>query len=115
MFCTDKWWGQKGCIVENFERNMILQYPHDQVIGLYNSDVPPNMLTRRHSFNTWVRHPPYWEKLVTEYGFPVSKVNWDEMIGSIDDDRLQKCTHYLDRSQLFSNPNIDFSVAVKAI
>jgi hypothetical protein len=112
MFCSRAWWGQKGCIVENFERNMIRQFPHDKAIGLFPSDVPSNMLSRKYNFQTWVRHPPYWQKLVTEYGFPVSKVNWEDMIGSVDDDRLKPCTRYLDRTKL---RHFDFSVAVKAI
>jgi hypothetical protein len=112
MFCSRKWWGKKGCIVENFERNMARQFPRDKVVGLFPSDVPPNMLTRKQSFPNWVRHPPYWQKLVEEEKFPVAKVNWPEMIGSIDDDRLHACTNYLDRSVL---DRLDFAAAVKAI
>jgi hypothetical protein len=112
MFCSKRWWGQKGCIVENFERNMVKQFPRDKVVGLFSSDVPKEMLSRKHRFPQWVRHPPYWQKLVEEEGFPVSKVNWPEMIGSLDDARLQTCTQYLDRSKL---ADFDFSVAVKAI
>ena len=112
MFCARRWWGKKGCIVENFERNMVRQFPRDKVVGLYPSDVPKHMLTRKHHFNTWVRHPPYWQKLVEEEGFPVSKVNWPEMIGSVDDDRLKTCTRMIDRHAIDS---MDFSAAVKAI
>jgi hypothetical protein len=112
MFCSRRWWGQKGCIVENFERNMVRQYPRDKVAGLFSSDVPSDMLTRKYSFPNWVRHPPYWQQLVENEGFPVSKVNWPEMIGSIDDDRLKVCTQHLDRSAM---DGFDFSAAVKAI
>mmetsp|Transcript_17175 Transcript_17175/g.29914 ORF Transcript_17175/g.29914 Transcript_17175/m.29914 type:complete len:372 (+) Transcript_17175:43-1158(+) len=112
MFCSRKWWGKKGCIVENFERNMARQFPQEQVLGLFSSDVPNDMLTRRYNFKTWVRHPPYWKKLVEEQAFPVSKVNWKEMIDSIDDERLRTCTQYLDRSGL---DRFDFSAAVTAL
>ncbi|KAL3916701.1 MAG: hypothetical protein SGILL_005058 [Bacillariaceae sp.] len=112
MFCSRRWWGKKGCIVENFERNMVKQFPRDNVFGLFPSDVPTEMLTRKHNFPQWVRNPPYWQQLVEERGFPVSKVNWPEMIGSMDDDKLQTCTRFLDRSKL---EEFDFSVAVKAI
>ncbi|KAG7349652.1 hypothetical protein IV203_012249 [Nitzschia inconspicua] len=112
MFCSNRWWGKKGCIVENFERNLVRQYPRDNVVGMFSSDVPKDMLTRKHNFPNWVRHPPYWQKLVDEEGFPVSKVNWPDMIESIDDERLKQCSKYLDRSTL---DGIDFSVAVKAI
>lgn len=112
MFCSRRWWGKKGCIVENFERNMARQFPRDKVVGLFSSDVPSDMLTRKDSFPNWVRHPPYWQKLVEEEQFPVSKVNWPEMIGSIDDDRLKVCTKNLNRSAF---DDFDFSVAHKAI
>lgn len=120
MFCPHrkKWWWmlggqQKGCIVENFERNMVQQFPRDKVWGMFSSDVPRELLTRKHRFPNWVRHPPYWQQLVEEEGFPVAKVNWPDMIASIDDERLNTCTQHLDRSTLVEA--IDFSVAVKAI
>jgi hypothetical protein len=112
MFCSRKWWGKKGCIVENFERNMAREFPPDKVVGLFPSDVPHDMITPKQSFPNWVRHSPYWQKLVEEEKFPVSKVNWPEMIGSIDDYQLQVCTEYLDWSLL---DTLDFSAAVKAI
>ena len=112
LFCSNRWWGQKGCIVENFERAMARQFPRDQTLGLFESDVPKDMLTWKNSFPTWVRNPPYWNKLVTEQDFPVSKVNWEGMIDSVDDDRLKTCTKYLDRSWL---EGFDFSLAKAAI
>mmetsp|Transcript_26286 Transcript_26286/g.72225 ORF Transcript_26286/g.72225 Transcript_26286/m.72225 type:complete len:229 (-) Transcript_26286:130-816(-) len=112
LFCSRRWWGRKGCIVENFERAMARKFPRDKTFGLFASDVPKELLTRRHGFHTWVRHPPYWSKLVEEEGFPVSKVNWGEMIASIDDERLKPCTSHLDRSWL---ETLDFSAAESAI
>jgi hypothetical protein len=112
LFCQSAWWGRKGCIVENFERAMAKQFPREKTVGLFPSDVPKEMLTRKDSFPSWVRHPPYWKKLVEEQGFPVSKVNWKGMIDSIDDDRLNECTKHLDRSWL---EGFDFSVSETAI
>ena len=113
LFCPHAWWGRKGCIVENFERAMAKHFPRDKTMGLFLSDVPKDMLTRTNSFPSWVRHVPYWNKLVAEQDFPVSKVNWEGMIDSIDDDRLQTCTRYLDRSWLLEG--FDFSIAKTAI
>lgn len=112
FFCPNAWWGKKGCIVENFERAMAKQFRRDKVAGLFPSDVPRDMLTYKDSFPSWVRHPPYWNKLVEEKGFPVSKVNWKGMVDSIDDDRLRTCTQHLDREWLES---FDFSIAKTAI
>ena len=112
MFCSKAWWGKKGCIVENFERAMAWQFPREETVGLFPSDVPKEMLTLKHRFPSWVRHVPYWEKLVREQNFPISKVNWQGMIDSIDDDRLKTCTQHLDRSWL---EGFDFSAATSAI
>jgi len=95
LFCPKKYWGRKGCIVENFERAMSRQFPKEKSYGLFASDVPKDMLSWRHNFHSWVRHPSYWEKLVMEQNFPVSKVNWNGMIDSIDDLRLKTCTKFL--------------------
>jgi len=95
LFCPKSFWGRKGCIVENFERAMSRQFPKEKSYGLFASDVPKDMLSWRQNFHSWVRHQSYWEKLVTEQNFPVSKVNWNGMIDSIDDLRLQTCTKFL--------------------
>ena len=113
LFCPHAWWGRKGCIVENFERAMARHFTRDKTMGLFPSDVPKAMLTRTDSFPSWVRHVPYWNKLVAEQDFPVSKVNWEGMIDSIDDDRLQPCTQHLNRSWLLEG--FDFSIAKTAI
>jgi hypothetical protein len=96
LYCPTKMWGRKGCIVENFERQMSRQFPKEKTYGLFPSDVPTNMISWwTNSFHSWVRHPPYWNKLVTEQNFPVSKVNWKGMIDSINDPRLKTCTKFL--------------------
>lgn len=110
LFCSGRLWGRKGCIVENFERAMSRQFPREKTSGIFKSDVPKEMLTWKDSFPSWVRHPPYWEQLVREEAFPVSKLNWKGMIDSIDDVRLKTCTQHLDRSWL---DGFDFSI-VKA-
>uniref|UniRef100_A0A7S4ADZ8 Uncharacterized protein n=1 Tax=Pseudo-nitzschia australis TaxID=44445 RepID=A0A7S4ADZ8_9STRA len=115
LFCNQKWWGQKGCIVENFERAMARQFPREDISGIFPSDVPKELLTRKHSHPTWVRHPPYWDRLVKEQDFPASKLNWKGMIDSIDDERLDKCTMHLDRLWLLDVEGFDFSVAKAAI
>ncbi len=112
MFCRNAWWGQKGCIVENFERQLAWRFPPRKIVGLYNSDVPKELLTRKDSFPSWVRHAPYWNQLVQEQNFPISKVNWESMIASIDDDRLKTCTQHLDRDWL---RGFDFSAAKSTI
>ena len=115
-FCPRAWWGRKGCIVENFERAMAWQFPRDKTFGLFPSDVPADMLTlseRFHNYRTWVRHPAYWNKLVEEDNFPVSKLNWEGMVDSIDDERLRTCTRHLDRSWL--EEGFDFSVVQSAL
>merc|ERR1712238_411523 len=76
LFCPKSFWGRKGCIVENFERAMSRQFPKEKSYGLFASDVPKDMLS-------WGQN------------FPVSKVNWNGMIDSIDDLRLQTCTKFL--------------------
>jgi len=116
-FCPGAWWGRKGCIVENFERAMSRRFPRRKTVGLFPSDVPADMLTlseRFHRYRTWVRHAAYWNKLVEEDRFPVSKLNWKGMVDSIDDDRLRPCTRHLDRSWL-SEVGFDFSVAQTAL
>jgi hypothetical protein len=95
LYCPAKIWGRKGCIVENFERQMSRQFPKEKTYGIFPSDVPKNMLSWTNNFHSWVRHPPYWNKLVKEQNFPVSKVNWKSMIDSIDDPRLKTCTKFL--------------------
>ena len=114
LFCSTAWWGKKGCIVENFERAMARQFARTETVGLYASDVPRAMLSLKHGFPSWVRHAPYWNKLVQEQDFPVSKVNWEGMIDSIDDERLMACTQHLDRSWL-AGASFDFSVAESSI
>ena len=95
LYCPTKMWGRKGCIVENFERQMSRQFPKEKTYGIFPSDVPKNMLSWTNTFHSWVRHPPYWNKLVKEQNFPVSKVNWKGMIDSINDSRLKTCTKFL--------------------
>ena len=95
LYCPTQMWGRKGCIVENFERQMSRQFPKEKTYGIFPSDVPKNMLSWTNTFHSWVRHPPYWNKLVKEQNFPVSKVNWKGMIDSINDSRLKTCTKFL--------------------
>ncbi|OEU07851.1 hypothetical protein FRACYDRAFT_250475 [Fragilariopsis cylindrus CCMP1102] len=128
LYCPTQMWGRKGCIVENFERQMSRQFPKEKTYGIFPSDVPKNMLSWTNTFHSWVRHPPYWNKLVKEQNFPVSKVNWKGMIDSINDSRLKTCTKFLvgndnnngsggdDEERLSSWLNgFDFSLAKDAI
>jgi hypothetical protein len=107
LYCPTKIWGRKGCIVENFERQMSRQFPKEKTYGIFPSDVPKNMLSWANNFHSWVRHPPYWNKLVKEQNFPVSKVNWKGMIDSIDDPRLKTCTKFLVGNNNYSNNGSD--------
>ena len=109
LFCPDKKGRfKKACIIENFERAMSHQFPRDKTYGLFSSDTPKEWLdTKERHFQTWVQDEKYWQTLVQD-GFPVSKVNWEAMIASIDDDRLQTCTGKMDRTVLNS---LDFSKA----
>jgi hypothetical protein len=110
LFCpVSRGWKKKACIIDNFERAMGQQFPKEETYGLFPSDTPKHWLTQGYSFQTWARHPNYWRELV-QNGFPVSKVNYPQMIDSIDDDRLKTCTKYLDRSLL---DKLDFSVVKK--
>jgi len=74
---------------------MSRQFSKEKTYGIFPSDVPKNMLSWTNNFHSWVRHPPYWNKLVKESGFPVSKVNWKGMIDSISVPRLKTCTKFL--------------------
>ena len=107
LFCKNKLWGKKGCIVENFERRMSRQFPKHKTYGLFPSDVPKDMLSWKHSFHSWVRHPVYWYFLVTTMDFPIAKVNWKGMIDSVHDIRLRTCTRFIGRRNSNNDGNDD--------
>jgi hypothetical protein len=110
LFCPKKkGWRRKKCIIDNFERAVGQQFPPDRTWGLFSSDVPTRILTGKNWFRTWVQNEAYWQELIKD-GFPVSKISYDKMIDSIDDDRLKTCTSKMDRQAL---DRIDFSIVPK--
>jgi len=111
LFCPKKkGWKKKKCIIDNFERAVGQQFPTNKTWGLFSSDTTPRILTGKHWFRTWVQNEVYWQELVVKDGFPVSKISYDKMIDSIDDDRLKTCTSKMDRQVL---DKINFSMVPK--
>lgn len=99
-FCRNKklTWVRKRCIVDHHEIAMARQFPPDQVVGLYPSDVPKQMWGTK-SYPTWVNHAPYWRKL-KKMGFPAAKVSYRPMIRSLNHPLLKRCTRHFDWSLL---------------
>lgn len=108
LFCPlKKGWEKKKCIIDNFERAMAHQFDRNQTWGLFLSDVLDKELKKQGLFKTWVMNAAYWNKMVTEDGFPAAKVNQKDQIKNYTtDERLQTCTQYLDWSSL---QMLDFS------
>ena len=110
LFCPKKkGWRRKKCIIDNFERAVGQQFPANKTWGLFSSDVPTRILTSKDWFRTWVQNEPYWQELVKD-GFPASKISYDKMIASVDDDRLKTCTSMMDRQAM---DKMDFSIVPK--
>ncbi|KAL3910189.1 MAG: hypothetical protein SGILL_007792 [Bacillariaceae sp.] len=110
LFCPKKkGWKRKKCIIDNFERAAGRQFPPDKTWGLFSSDTPTRILTGKNWFRTWVQNEAYWLELVKD-GFPASKISYDKMIDSVNDERLKTCTSRMDR-QAFDK--FDFSIVPK--
>lgn len=89
---------QKRCIVERTEIAIARLYDADKVLGLYPSDPP--VVRPRGPVRTWVQNIGFWEKLVKEMDFPVAKVKMSDMIAHVTDERLSRCTRFMDRGFL---------------
>jgi hypothetical protein len=91
----------KRCITEHHEIAVARLFPPDQVEGLYPSDVPKEMWFEHRPYATWTVHTPYWKDvLVSTMDFPAAKVSKRNMIRTMKDPLIQRCTRSLDRSIL---------------
>eukprot|EP00536_Pseudo-nitzschia_multiseries_P016651 jgi/Psemu1/69933/estExt_Genemark1.C_11880002 len=107
FFCPEET-ENKGCIVNNFEHDLAIEYPCEKVYGIYPSDAPKSFLEKnRH--RTWARNKPYWRALKTDANFPVAKVkesqlNQRNMMGN-----LAECTKHYNETLVNA---MDFNLAI---
>lgn len=80
-FCPEED-NNKACIINNFEHDLVKEYPCDKVAGIYPGDSAGKMRRRDANRRTWIKNTRYWRLLVDHMGFPIAKANEPEQVGA---------------------------------